>query len=90
MAYDIADDRRRLRLAKALQSFGDRVQYSVFVVDASEVRLRRMRREVERIVRLDQDAVLICDVGPVSGVSESRFVSIGVGRSLTDGDSFII
>ncbi len=30
IAYDIPDDRRRLRVANILQGFGDRVQHSVF------------------------------------------------------------
>ena len=34
IAYDIPDDRRRSRAARVLEGFGDRVQYSVFVVDA--------------------------------------------------------
>jgi CRISPR-associated protein Cas2 len=35
VAYDIPSDRRRERLAKCLERHGDRVQYSVFVIDAS-------------------------------------------------------
>lgn len=30
VAYDVGDNRRRLRLERALQAFGRRVQYSVF------------------------------------------------------------
>lgn len=32
IAYDVPDDARRLRMAKAALQYGDRVQYSVFVV----------------------------------------------------------
>ena len=32
VAYDITVDNRRARLAALLQSWGDRIQYSVFVV----------------------------------------------------------
>lgn len=30
ISYDIPDDRRRVRVAKTLKDYGDRVQYSVF------------------------------------------------------------
>jgi CRISPR-associated protein Cas2 len=33
VAYDIPDDRRRARVAKALLRFGRRVQYSVFLTE---------------------------------------------------------
>ena len=30
IAYDVTDDRRRYRLCKALERYGERIQYSVF------------------------------------------------------------
>lgn len=33
VAYDIPDDRRRTKVMKALERLGQRVQYSVFVVE---------------------------------------------------------
>lgn len=38
VAYDIVDDRRRTKIAKVLESYGDRIQYSVFVVDIKPAR----------------------------------------------------
>jgi len=38
ISYDITDDKRRLRLARYLLDYGDRVQYSVFeILDAPEI-----------------------------------------------------
>lgn len=65
VAYDISDDRRRLRVSSALQSYGDRVQYSVFIVDASRVRIERARRSLLSIIDPKTDSVLFCDVGPL-------------------------
>ena len=36
VSYDITNDRRRLKVMKTLEGFGERVQYSVF-----ECRLKR-------------------------------------------------
>ena len=50
VAYDIPDDKRRSRVAHLLESYGDRVQFSVFVVDAAPARLVRMRIPDNRTV----------------------------------------
>lgn len=47
VAYDVPSDRRRTRVAKKLLQYGDRIQYSVFVVDAAPAKLLRMRGELE-------------------------------------------
>lgn len=90
VAYDVLNDQRRSRLAKVLQAYGDRVQYSVFVVDAGEVKVRRMRRAVLETILPDVDSVLIADLGPVANVEESRFVTLGRSRPITRSDSFIL
>lgn len=90
VCYDVADDRRRTRLAKTLESFGDRVQYSVFVVDGTPVALNRMRRAVENVADLSHDSVLFCDLGSVATVEASRFVYLGRQKSITGPESFIL
>jgi CRISPR-associated protein Cas2 len=90
IAYDVPDDRRRLRLAKALSSYGDRVQYSVFVVDAAPVRVARLKRAVEKLIVAGEDSVLFCDLGPVEIAVRHRFLYLGKQRPITDAQSFII
>ena len=48
ICYDIADDRRRNRVATALLDFGQRVQESVFVAHLDEELAARMKERVER------------------------------------------
>jgi CRISPR-associated protein Cas2 len=90
IAYDVPVDNRRARLAKALESYGDRVQYSVFVVDAAPVRIARLRRRIEELIDRAEDSVLLCDLGLAAGVSDKRFVYIGRQRPVTDKASFIV
>ena len=90
IAYDIPDDKRRARVAKALGAYGDRVQYSVFVVDAAPVRLARLEREVDALIHPEADSVLLCDLGPTAGVEEDRFTWIGRRRQVTGPSSFIV
>lgn len=90
IAYDIPEDRRRNRLAKQLLSFGDRVQYSVFVVDVSPARLTRLKSKIEAIIVRSEDSVLICDLGLVSTVDDGRFTYLGLSRKITDNSSIIV
>ncbi len=65
IAYDIPDDARRLKLAKVLEGFGQRVQRSVFECNLTEREYRALLKKVERVIQLDDgDSVRIyrlCD-----------------------------
>jgi len=80
VAYDSPSDPRRNRIAKALEQFGDRVQYSVFVVDVRPARLVRLRTMLESVMDDQEDSVLIADLGPVAAVDRRRFEFIGRRR----------
>lgn len=90
VAYDIPDDPRRSRLAKCLQRHGDRVQFSVFIVDAGPARILRLRHEVASIIIPSEDSVLFCELGLTSDSDGSRFTSLGRSRSITGGASKVI
>ncbi|MDA4088290.1 CRISPR-associated endonuclease Cas2 [Mycolicibacterium hassiacum] len=90
IAYDVPSDQRRSRLSNKLQAYGDRVQYSVFVVDASPAKLRRLRHELSQIIEASEDSVLLCDLGLVSAIQEDRFVCIGRTRPITDQSVIVI
>lgn len=90
VAYDIPDDRRRSRIAKALSSFGDRIQYSVFIVDVTPAAHVRLVARVRGLMKAGEDSVLVCDLGAPDGARRSRIEFIGVARHLTEPDSFIV
>jgi len=83
IAYDISDDPRRNRVAKLLESYGDRVQYSVFVCDLKPARLVRLRGELGGLISNTEDSVLTCDLGRVANLSETQFSFIGLCRYVT-------
>lgn len=57
LAYDIVADRRRNRLAKALEGFLVRVQKSVFEGDIPDDRYPKLRALIEREINPDEDGV---------------------------------
>jgi CRISPR-associated protein Cas2 len=90
IAYDVADDRRRVRVSTKLLSYGDRVQYSVFVVDGRPARMVRLKAALHRLLDESADSAIICDLGPLSVVRDRQFEIIGQRRALTDEHVLII
>jgi CRISPR-associated protein Cas2 len=64
VAYDIADDARRDRVAVTLQAYGERVRYSVFLVDGRPAQFVRLRLALNSLIDDATDRVLLCDLGP--------------------------
>lgn len=90
VAYDISDDRRRAGAAKCLQAYGDRVQYSVFVVDIRPARLVRLRAKLERLIDIGADSVLLCDLGPVGAINGRHFEFIGRSAEVTPRGAIVL
>lgn len=63
MAYDINDDARRSHVAKILQSHGERLQYSVFLLRIRPSKLLKVKASVEDEIDPGTDSILICDLG---------------------------
>jgi CRISPR-associated protein Cas2 len=59
VSYDIPDNKRRTRLAKALEGFGDRVHYSVFECILDGNLLNQMVARINRIIKVEDDSVRI-------------------------------
>lgn len=57
IAYDIADDRNRNKVAKTLEGYGKRVQYSVFECELAPAELARLKKELAPHVDEETDSV---------------------------------
>lgn len=90
VAYDITDDRRRARIAKLLERYGDRVQYSVFLVECVPARLLRLKAALEKTFERQEDSILICDLGRLGSIPPWSAHYLGHGRSVTGNSTIII
>src|SRR3954470_18094738 len=63
VTYDIRDDTRLRRVARLLEGYGERLQYSVFRCRLGAVELQRLRWELSRVTESEDDLMLvpICD-----------------------------
>jgi CRISPR-associated protein Cas2 len=90
VAYDIVDDRRRDRVAVALQEHGNRVQYSVFLVDGRPASFVRLQAALERLIDPRVDGILFCDLGARDTTAARAITYVGARRSWIDGGGAFI
>ncbi len=58
-AYDISDDDRRSHVAALLQSFGNRLQKSVFLLDVDTAQYAALVNRVEASISPDHDSFYV-------------------------------
>jgi CRISPR-associated protein Cas2 len=66
ISYDIANDKRLRRVAKCLESYGTRLQYSVFECPLDDMRLAQAKAELAQVINTDHDQVLFVSLGPAA------------------------
>lgn len=59
VSYDVADDRRRSRVAKTMEDFGRRVQFSVFDCSLGDEALMKLRKRLQGLIDQETDSVRI-------------------------------
>lgn len=66
VSYDIANPKRLRRVARTLEGFGTRLQYSVFECSLDEIRLAELKSQLHPIVNHNEDQVLFVSLGPAA------------------------
>ena len=81
IAYDIADNKRCLRVAKTLESLGYRIQESVFRLRLDNATLARVR---SRLAALISDAEDVIHIYPICSSCADHADILGVAIALDD------
>lgn len=77
VSYDIVDDKRRKELSDYLESYGVRVQYSVFETELTQSQLNQMIKGIKKRIKSDQDTVRIY---PIASNLRSEIITIGTDK----------
>lgn len=77
VAYDIADDKRLRSVYKAMNGFGDRIQYSVFICELNARERIQMEGRLRRLIHHTEDQVVIMDLGLSEREMEDFIATIG-------------
>ena len=59
LAYDIADDRRRAKIAKIMESMGGRVQGSVFEAYLTPANLEILLKKTQKVLKKEEDSLRV-------------------------------
>lgn len=78
VSYDIMDQKRLQRIHKAMLGFGEPIHYSVFRCDLTTKGRVQMVEALTGLMDLNEDRVMIVDMGPVGGQVVERIEFLGV------------
>jgi len=90
VSYDIRDEKRLSRVHKAMLGFGEPVHYSVFRCDLAPKNRVELVAALTKLINLDEDRVMIIDLGPVDGRVEERIEFMGVHAAHLDQKLIIV
>ncbi len=88
VAYDISEPRRLRRVCGVMESYGQRLQYSVFLCDLSLAERANLERAVLAVMDLTEDSVVQIDLGPLPTCADVRF--LGRRRDLPPAGPHIV
>ena len=63
VSYDIADPKRLRRVARIMEGYGTRLQFSVFECPLDDLRLAQVRSELDEEINHEEDQVLFVYLG---------------------------
>jgi len=75
---------------KKMNGYGDPVQYSVFICELGAKELIFMRDDLGQILNLDEDKILIIDIGPAGRQSDGRIMTMGAASLDMKKESSIV
>ncbi len=87
VSYDIADDRRRNRISKYLQSYGIRVQFSVFEMELSKEQSGIMKKGLKKLIEKKEDSIRVYQI---CADCRTKIESIGVDKGHYYDEKFLI
>lgn len=80
VSYDISSSRRRRKVMKVLEGYGERVQYSVFECNLAPKKIEEMRRHLAKLIS-PKDSLRIYFL---SADDVKRILRMGDPRVVTD------
>lgn len=86
VCYDIADNKRRDKVFRALLDFGLHRQFSVFECRLTETDYLRLKARLAELIHADEDQVLFI---PLNGEMYNAVETLGQPRTVDDGPAQI-
>lgn len=81
VSYDICDPKRLRQVARTLEGFGVRLQYSVFECPLDDLRIAMLKTQLHPLLKHDEDQVLFVSLGP--SASDASLIIEAMGLPYT-------
>lgn len=78
ICYDIADAKRLRHVARVCESYGSRIQFSVFESSLSPTMLARLKTELDTIINHNDDQVMFVNLGRDDASTPFSIQTIGL------------
>ena len=91
IAYDICNSKRLQKVHRIMTSYGQAVQYSVFISQLSERDFTTLREKLKDIIHHQKDQVIMIKLGPVTDHVEfdSKWTVLGRNMDVRENNRFI-
>lgn len=80
VSYDVCDAKRLRQTYKKMCGFGISLQYSVFRCELNPLQLHSLKEQLWEILNLDEDRVMVVDLGPVGARGDDCVEFWGTSR----------
>ena len=87
VTYDVPCDKRRRKIAKLLEGYWQRVQYSVFECVLADNKYHELKQRLKKRVKLPEDSVRFY---PLSSHTRSNIEAWGGQEIVSDATSIIV
>ncbi|MEW6097555.1 MAG: CRISPR-associated endonuclease Cas2 [bacterium] len=87
ISYDVLDDKRWLKISKILESYGKRVQFSVFECNLTQSQLIKLQERIKKVVVTKEDSVRFYEL---CEKCLTRVATIGNIPITTDPEYFLV
>lgn len=87
ICYDIADDRNRQKVFKALHGYGDAIEESVFECELEDSDVSKLLEKLEQLMDPEEDR---CHLFPVCKDCDRKARLIGRGQRLVRKSHYIV
>lgn len=77
VSYDISHPKRLRRVAKTLEGYGTRLQYSVFECPLDGLRLEKLKASLWEIIHHEADQILFVSLGSAYGDASLIIEALG-------------
>lgn len=87
LAYDMSDNKRRAKIAKLMESMGERVQGSVFEAYLDAAELQKVMKKSGKIMNMEEDSLrvyFLCEA------CRPKLKTLGQGKPTAPPDTIIV